>query len=157
MKIIKDVILSLNKILTQNLISINQYFLHARILKNFGMKYLNDTIYARSIKVMRETDQLIERILLLEGLPNLQNLGKLFIGEHVKEILKCDLIVESDKNVILKESIFLLEEKKDYVSRDLLVSHKTSNEEYIDWIETQFQLIKNMTLENYIQFASHNN
>lgn len=147
----KDVIKVLNLVLGQSLIAINQYFLHARIVKNWGVEELNDVFYKQSISEMKWSDKLIERILLLEGLPNLQELGKLFIGEDVAEILECDLRLESNKEALLRSSIKLCEDKHDYVSRDLLVSLLDGNEEYVDWLETQQELIKNVGLENYIQ------
>ena len=147
----KDVIRALNGVLAQSLISINQYFLHARIVKNWGIGELNDVFYKQSIQEMKWSDELIERILLLEGLPNLQELGKLMIGEDTKEILSCDLRLEKRKHDVLVEAIGVCETKRDFVSRELLVKLKDGNEEYEDWLETQQELIESMGIANYIQ------
>ncbi len=147
----KEVLKSLNLVLGKSLIAINQYFLHARIVNNWGIEELNDAFYKQSIREMKWADQLIERILLLEGLPNLQELGKLFIGEDVAEILTCDIRLEADKHELLKQAIKICEDKKDFVSRQLLVSLKDGNEEYIDWLGTQQELIEDIGLANYIQ------
>nr|WP_315041528.1 bacterioferritin [uncultured Moraxella sp.] len=151
MKAEKAVIKVLNQALGQALIAINQYFLHARVLKNWGVEELNDKLYHQSIHEMKWADELIERILILEGLPNLQELGKLLIGENVAEILDCDLKLEYQKTEILKNAIAVCEENEDYVSRKLLVKLKDGSEEHIDWLETQQELIESMNLENYIQ------
>ncbi|WP_410472476.1 bacterioferritin [Faucicola mancuniensis] len=151
MKAEKAVIKVLNQALGQALIAINQYFLHARVLKNWGVEELNDKLYHQSIHEMKWDDELIERILILEGLPNLQELGKLLIGENVAEILDCDLKLEYQKTEILKNAIAVCEENEDYVSRKLLVKLKDGSEEHIDWLETQQELIESMNLENYIQ------
>lgn len=153
MKIERTVLVHLNKVLGQYLISINQYFLHARILKNWGFEGLGHPIYKKSIEDMKESDDVIERILLLEGLPNLQELGKLFIGEDVPEILKCDLTREMQKHAVLVEAIAHFEEVQDYVSRDLLEKMLDESEEYIDWIETQQDNIGILGLEVYLQNA----
>ncbi|MHC5226368.1 bacterioferritin [Ignatzschineria sp. LJL83] len=153
MKIERTVLVHLNKVLGQYLISINQYFLHARILKNWGFEGLGHPIYKKSIEDMKESDDVIERILLLEGLPNLQELGKLFIGEDVPEILKCDLVREMQKHSVLVEAIAHFEEVQDYVSRDLLEKMLDESEEYIDWIETQQDNIETLGLEIYLQNA----
>lgn len=153
MKIERTVLVHLNKVLGQYLISINQYFLHARILKNWGFEGLGHPIYKKSIEDMKESDDVIERILLLEGLPNLQELGKLFIGEDVPEILKCDLAREMQKHAVLVEAIAHFEEVQDYVSRDLLEKMLDESEEYIDWIETQQDNIEALGLEIYLQNA----
>ena len=151
MKAEKAVIKVLNQALGQALIAINQYFLHARVLKNWGVEELNDKLYHKSIHEMKWADELIERILILEGLPNLQELGKLLIGENVAEILDCDLKLEYQKTEILKNAITVCEENEDYVSRKLLVKLKDGSEEHIDWLETQQELIESINLENYIQ------
>lgn len=151
MKAEKPVIRALNQALGQALIAINQYFLHARVVKNWGIEELNDQLYKQSIREMKWADDLIERILMLEGLPNLQELGKLFIGENVAEILDCDLKLEYQKTDILRNAIAVCEENEDYVSRKLLVKLKDGSEEHIDWLETQQELIENLGLENYIQ------
>ncbi len=147
----KEVIKALNLVLGKALIAINQYFLHARIVNNWGLEELNSVFYKQSIREMKWADALIERILLLEGLPNLQELGKLLIGENVAEILTCDLRLEADQNELIKQAIEICEEHKDFVSRQLLVSLKDGHEEHYDWLNTQQELIEDMGLENYIQ------
>lgn len=151
MKVERSVLLQLNKVLGQYLISINQYFLHARILKNWGFEGLGHPVYKKSIQDMKESDDLIERILLLEGLPNLQELGKLLIGEDVPEILKCDLDREYQKRAVLVEAIAHLEEVQDYVSREILEGLLDESEEYIDWLETERENIEVLGLEIYLQ------
>ncbi len=151
MKIDRSVIQQLNTVLGCYLISINQYFLHAKILKNWGFESLGKTVFKKSIDDMKEADELIARILLLEGLPNLQELGKLLIGESVPEILKCDLTLEYNKRTALQNAIAHCESQLDYVSRDLLEDMMDESEEYIDHIETQQELISTMGLENYLQ------
>lgn len=147
----KVVIQALNQVLGQALIAINQYFLHARIVKNWGIDELNEKLYHQSIREMKWADDLIERILLLEGLPNLQELGKILIGENIAEILECDLRLEQQKFDILTNAIKVCEDTQDYVSRTLLIKLKDGNEEHFDWLKTQQELIENLGLENYIQ------
>lgn len=147
----KGVITQLNKVLTCELTSINQFFLHARLFRHKGLTKLNDKAYKKSIKDMKQADALIERILFLEGLPNLQQLGHLQIGETPQEMFDCDMAFELEQIPLLKEAIALCEQASDYVSRDLLEDLLEEEEEYIDWLETQQQLIASTGLENYLQ------
>ncbi len=145
----------LNKVLKNELTAINQYFLHSRMLKDWGVKALAEHEYEESVDEMKHADQLIERILFLEGLPNLQDLGKLFIGETVKEILECDLRLEMVAIPDLRAGIADAEKAGDFVSRDLLSSILDSEEEHVDWIETQLGLIEKIGEERYIQTRTH--
>ena len=145
------VIQHLNTILGNELIAINQYFLHSRMYKDWGLKELADYEYHESIDEMKHADVLIERILFLEGLPNLQKLGKLMIGENTQEMLECDLKLELIAIPDLKEGIAYCESVKDYVSRDLMNDILESEEEHVDWIETQLSLIERVGLANYQQ------
>ena len=144
------VIEHLNKVLKNELTAINQYFLHSRMLKDWGIHKLGDKEYEESVDEMKHADQVIERTLFLEGLPNLQDLGRLRIGENVKEILQCDLDLEMDAIPDLRAAIAYCEAHKDYVSREVFDSILQSEEEHVDWLETQLDLIENMGLENYI-------
>jgi bacterioferritin len=141
----------LNRALRNELTAINQYFLHSRMFKDWGLKALADHEYHESIDEMKHADQLIERILFLEGLPNLQDMGKLRIGENTREILECDLALEMDAIPLLREAIAYSESCSDYVSRDLFDSILDSEEEHVDWLETQLDLIGRVGLENYQQ------
>lgn len=145
------VIQHLNTILGNELVAINQYFLHARMYENWGFKTLGKHEYQESIDEMKHADSLTQRILFLEGLPNLQELGKLFIGENVKEAIECDLKLEHKAHLDLKAAIEYCESAQDYVSRDLLRDIMASEEEHIDWLETQLELIESIGLENYLQ------
>lgn len=147
----KKVIEQLNKALTCELTSINQYFLHARMFRNWGLEELNSKAYKKSIKDMKQADDLIERILFLEGLPNLQHLERLRIGEHTEEMLSCDMALQMDQLSLLREAISVCEEEKDYVSREMLQEILEYEEEYVDWLETQQHLLKELGSENYLQ------
>lgn len=143
----------LNQVLANELTAINQYFLHARMYKNWGFERLNQHEYEESIDEMKHADQLIERILFLEGLPNLQSMGKLMIGETPQEILQCDLNLEMQALPVLKQAIEYCESSADYISRDVFQSILSSEEEHVDWLETQLELINKIGLENYLQSA----
>lgn len=145
------VIEALNQVLMKELTAINQYFLHARMLENWGLKKLGKLEYAASIDEMKHADMVIKRILFLEGLPNLQKLGKLRIGQDVKEVLTADLAVENEAVPYLKDCIKIAETEKDYVSRDLFLSILASEEHHVDWLETQLSLVKAVGIQNYIQ------
>lgn len=146
-----NVLQHLNTVLRNELTAINQYFLHARMFKDWGLNALNDKEYAESVDEMKHADALVQRILFLEGLPNLQDLGRLRIGENVSEILKCDLELENAAIPELRTAIGDCEQAKDFVSRELFEQILTGEEEHVDWLETQLALIEKMGVENYIQ------
>lgn len=141
----------LNKILGNELIAINQYFLHAKMYRNWGFGELAEHEYKESIDEMKHADKLTDRILFLEGLPNYQHLGKLRIGENVAEMIQCDLDLERDALPALKDGIVYCESVRDFVSRDLMVAILESEEDHIDWLETQQDLIQAISIQNYLQ------
>jgi bacterioferritin len=147
----RKVIEFLNAVLRNELAAINQYFLHSRMYKDMGLTELADHEYEESLDEMKHADQLIERILFLEGLPNLQDIGKLRIGENPKEMLECDLQLEMEALPELQDAIAWCEENRDYVSRELFDSILASEEEHVDWLETQLSLIESMGIKNYLQ------
>ncbi len=147
----KKVIELLNIVLRNELTAINQYFLHSRMFKDWGLTALADYEHGESLDEMKHADMLIERILFLEGLPNMQDLGKLMIGEHTQEMLECDLRLELEALPALRDGVEYCESIRDFVSRDLFDAILTSEEDHVDWIETQLQLIDKVGTENYLQ------
>lgn len=150
----KKVIQFLNEALKKELTAVNQYFLHARMLDDWGVTKLGKHEYKESIEEMQHADSLIQRILFLEGLPNLQELGKLFIGQNVKEIMECDLKLEVDDAAHYRKAVEYADSVKDYVSRDLFAKILADEEGHIDYLETQLNLIETMGIQNYIQLNS---
>jgi bacterioferritin len=148
------VVSMLNKVLKMELSSINQYFLHARMYRNWGVDALNEACYKKSIEDMKQADELINRILFLGGLPNLQDLGKLYIGEHTEEMIKMDMHFEMEQLPVLKDAIALCESERDYVSRELLQEILGHEEDYVDWLEAQEYQIEHVGIQNYIQSQS---
>ncbi|HPE49056.1 MAG TPA: bacterioferritin [Hyphomonas sp.] len=153
----KKVIEFLNKALKNELTAINQYFLHSRMLHDWGVSKLGDKEYKESIEEMEHADWLIQRVLFLGGLPNLQDLGKLQIGENVQEILECDLKLENMAIPLLREAMAYCESVQDYVSRDLFGKILHNEEEHVDYIETQFDLIERIGIERYTMLQSEAN
>jgi len=151
----QEIVAYLNKVLKNELTAINQYFLHAKMFADWGMHRLAHKEREESFDEMKHAEELTERILLLEGLPNLQDLGKLRIGQHTQEMLECDLALEMDAMPVLREAIACCETNRDYVSRQLFRGILSSEEEHVDWLETQLQLIGKVSLENYIQSQMH--
>lgn len=141
----------LNGVLRNELTAINQYFVHSRMYGDMGLKALADYEYGESIDEMKHADALIERILFLEGLPNLQDIGRLRVGENPREMLECDLQLELEAIPLLREAVAYCESCDDYVSRDLFDSILSSEEEHVDWLETQLDLIGRVGIENYLQ------
>src|ERR1700755_2474435 len=147
----------LNTALKNELTAINQYFLHARMLRDWGVTKLGKHEYEESIDEMKHADKLIQRILFLGGLPNLQDLGKLFIGENVQEVISCDLALETDSYPDLKNAIVHCENVRDFGSRELFTEILESEEEHIDWLQTQLRLIEQMGIQNFVQLQTKPN
>jgi bacterioferritin len=146
-----NIIRLLNAQLTNELTAVNQYFLHARMYRHWGLEKLGKKEYEESIGEMKHADKLIDRILMLDGLPNLQALHKLLIGENTQEMLECDLQLETAAQVTVKEGVLAAEQAGDYVSRELFVLILEDTEEHIEWLETQLDLIQKIGIQNYLQ------
>ena len=146
-----EVIDNLNRVLKNELTAINQYFLHSRMFKDWGLGALGEKEHHESIDEMKHADRLIERILFLDGLPNLQDLGRLRVGENVAEMLHCDLTLEMDAMPLLRECVAHAEGVGDFVTRELFEDILASEEEHVDWLETQLELIEKTGIQNYIQ------
>lgn len=147
----KDVIVQLNQVLFHQLTAINQYFLHSRMFNDWGIHILGEADYKESIHQMKHADKIIERILFLEGLPNLQHLGKLYIGQHTQEVLECNVRKAKENLEALQKAVAVAEQNLDYVTRDLVQEILESEEEYYDWANTQLDLLEKVGIQNYIQ------
>ena len=147
----REVIQQLNQVLYHHLTAINQYFLHSRMFNDWGIEQLGSAEYKESIHQMKHADKIIERILFLEGLPNLQHLGKLYIGQHTAEVLTCDIRKVKENIETLQQAVSIAEQELDYVTRDLMQEILEKEEEYWDWTTTQLDLVEKVGLENYIQ------
>ncbi len=149
----REIIKLLNTVLTNELTSVNQYFLHARMLQNWGLNALGKVVYDESIEEMKHADKLIKRVLFLDGLPNLQDLHKLAIGENISEMLRADLALEMNGRVTLVAGVAQCEAARDFVSREVLVDILEDTEEHIDYLETQVSLLGSLGEQNYLQSA----
>ena len=147
----REVIQQLNQVLYHHLTAINQYFLHSRMFNDWGIEQLGSAEYKESIHQMKHADKIIERILFLEGLPNLQHLGKLYIGQHTAEVLTCDIRKVKENIEAIQQAVALAEKIQDYVTRDLVQEILEKEEAYWDWLETQLDLVEKVGIENYIQ------
>ncbi|MEF9994489.1 MAG: bacterioferritin [Acinetobacter sp.] len=147
----REVIQQLNQVLYHHLTAINQYFLHSRMFNDWGIEQLGSAEYKESIHQMKHADKIIERILFLEGLPNLQHLGKLYIGQHTAEVLTCDIRKVKENIEAVQQAVALAEKIQDYVTRDLVQEILEKEEAYWDWLETQLDLVEKIGIENYIQ------
>ena len=147
----REVIQQLNQVLYHHLTAINQYFLHSRMFNDWGIEQLGSAEYKESIHQMKHADKIIERILFLEGLPNLQHLGKLYIGQHTAEVLTCDIRKVKENIEAIQQAVVLAEKTQDYVTRDLVQEILEKEEAYWDWLETQLDLVEKVGIENYIQ------